>query len=87
MQLNPIYRLKHYLGKKELEVIINSFIYSNFNYCPLVWHFSSCKALRIIENIHECCLRMIHNDYDREYETLLKTSGTSTMQIKRIKQQ
>ena len=69
MQLNAIGRLKHYLGKKELEVIVNSFIYSNFNYCPLVWHFSSCKALRKIENIHKRCLRMIHNDYDSDYET------------------
>ena len=29
---------------------------------------------------------MIHNDYDCVYETLLKFSGTPTMQIKRIKQ-
>ena len=29
---------------------------------------------------------MIHNNYDSEYETLLKISGTSTMQIKRVKQ-
>ena len=58
MQLNAIGRLKHYLGKKELEVIINSFIYSNFNYCPLVWHFSSCKALRKIENIHKRCYNL-----------------------------
>ena len=29
---------------------------------------------------------MIHNDYDSDYEILLKISGTSTMQIKRIKQ-
>ena len=34
MQLNAIGRLKRYLGKKELEVIVNSFIYSNFSYCP-----------------------------------------------------
>ena len=86
MQLNAIGRLKCYLGKKELEVIVNSFIYSNFNYCPLVWHFSSCKALRKIENIHKRCLRMIHNDYDSDHEALLKISGTFTMQIKRIKQ-
>ena len=86
MQLNAIGRLKHYLGKKELEVIVNSFIYSNFNYCPLVWQFSSCKALRKIENIHKRCLRMIHNDYDSGYETLLTISGTSTMQISKRKQ-
>ena len=29
---------------------------------------------------------MIHNNYDSDYETLLKISRTSTMQIKRIKQ-
>ena len=85
MQLNAIGRLKHYLGKKELEVIVNSFIYSNFNYCPLVWHFSSCKALRKIENIHKRCLKMIHNDYEKHYETLLKISGTYTSKIKMIK--
>ena len=45
--------------QKELEVILNSFtIYSNFNYCPLVWHFSSCKALRKIENIHKRCYNL-----------------------------
>ena len=86
MQLNAIGRLKHYLGKKELEVIFNSFIYSNFSYCSLVWHFSSYKALQKIENIRKHCLKIIQNDYDSDYETLLKISGTSTMQIKRIKQ-
>ena len=29
MQLNAIGRLKHCLGKEELELIVNSFIYSN----------------------------------------------------------
>ena len=86
IRLNVTGRLKHYSGKKELEVIVNSFIYANFNYCSLAWHFSSCKALRKIENIHKRCLRMIHNDDDRDYETLLKISGTSAMQIKRVKQ-
>ena len=35
-QLNTLIRLKSLLGLKEKEVLINSFIYSNFNYCPLV---------------------------------------------------
>ena len=48
-QLNAISRLKNYMGKKEIEVLINSFIYSNFNYCPLVWHFCSKKAMKKID--------------------------------------
>ena len=42
MQLNALSRLQKYMRKSEKEAIINSFILSSFNYCPLVWHFSSC---------------------------------------------
>ena len=27
-----------YLKKMEKEILLNSFVYSNFNYCPLAWH-------------------------------------------------
>ena len=41
MQLNALSRFQKYMGKSPKETIITSFILSNFNYCPLVWHFSS----------------------------------------------
>ena len=85
MQLNAIQRLSNYMGSKELEVMLNSFIYSNFNYCPLVWHFSSNKSLEKIEKIHKRCLRLVLNDYDSDYKTLLEKSGKDSMKIKRIK--
>ena len=49
MQLNALNRLRKYIGEKQMETLLNSFIYSNFNYCPLVWHFSSCKSTAKIE--------------------------------------
>ena len=36
MQLNALDRLQKYMGKPEKIPIVNSFIYGNFNYCPLV---------------------------------------------------
>ena len=33
MQLNALKRLKAYIENKEMKILINSFIYSNFNYC------------------------------------------------------
>ena len=36
MLLHTIFRLQKYMGQKELEVVVNSFIYSNLNYCCLV---------------------------------------------------
>ena len=63
MQLNAIFILKKYMSQKELEVVLNSFIYSNFNYRLLVWHFSTTKSVKKIENIHKRCLRLTLNDY------------------------
>ena len=42
MQLNAILRLKKYMSQKDFKVVRNSFIYSNFNYCPLLCHFRVC---------------------------------------------
>ena len=38
-QLNAVGRIQNYVGKKEKETIINTFVYSNFMYCPLAWNF------------------------------------------------
>ena len=69
----------------EKEAIISSFILSNFNYCPLVWHFSSCESIRKIEKIQKRCLRIILNDYESDYEILLCNSNKPTMEIRRLK--
>ena len=70
VQLHAYSRLQKYMGKAEKEAIINSFFLSNFNYCPLVWHFSSCESIRKIEKIQKRCLRIVSNDYESDYETL-----------------
>ena len=73
------------MSQKKLEVVLNSFIYSKFNYCPLVWHFSTNKSIEKIENIHKRCLTLTPNDYKNDYKTLLDKSGKESMSIRRIK--
>ena len=85
MQLNAIIRLQRFMGKEQKEALINSFIFSNFNYCPLVWHFCSCKSSQKIEKIQLRCLRIIYNDYSSDYQTLLKLSQKPSMEIKRLR--
>ena len=73
------------MGKSEKVAIVNSFIYANFNYCPLVWHFSTCKLIRKIEKMQKCCLRIVLDDYDSDYDVLLRKSGKITMEIKPLR--
>ena len=84
-QLNAISRLHRYLGFKEKEILINSFVYANFNYYPLIWHFSPAKSVRKIERIQVIALRILYNDFESDYEVLLKQSGKCTMEVRRLR--
>ena len=73
------------MGKKEKETIINSFICFNFDYYPLVWHFCSCRSSNKIEQMQKRCLRIVLNENESDYETVLEKSSKKTMNIKRIR--
>ena len=81
--VSNLVRLKRYLGHEERFVLVNSFIYSNFNYCPLVWMFSSKRSLNKIENLQKRALRFVLDDYTSSYELLLEKSGKPTMNLAR----
>ena len=85
MQLNAISRSQRFMGKEQKEALINSFILSNFNNGPLVWHFCSCKSSQKTEKIQLRCLRIISNDYFSDYQTLLKLSQKPSVEIKRLR--
>ena len=84
-QLNTSTRLKSFLGLKERVVLFNSFIYSNFDYCPLVWIFSHKKSSNKIESLHKQALRFFLNDYENSYKQLLEKSGKCNMNLQRIR--
>ena len=73
-QLNVLKRLKKFIGFNEKKILVQSFVYSNFDYCPLVWYFSSAKSLQKIEKIQERALRFLHNDHISSYSDLLSKS-------------
>ena len=83
-QLNAICRLAKFMGNKEKIAMINSFVYSNFNYCPLVWHFCLCQSSQKIEKIQKRCLRLVLDDYESDYGNLIKKNRSTTMEIKRL---
>ena len=84
-QLNAISRRGTVLGQKEKEILINSFAYSNFNYGPLIWHFTTRKGIKKVEKVQERSLKSILNDYDKTYFQLLDISKKPSMEVKRLR--
>ena len=58
-QLNASIRLKSHLSFNAKRVLINSCIISNFNYCALVWIFSTAESLNKIESLQKRAFRFL----------------------------
>ena len=84
-QLNAFARIRHLLDTESNLAILSSLISSNFNYCPLVWHFCGKRITRKMENILKRALRYAYSDLDSSYESLLERAGLTTLEIHRIR--
>ena len=73
-----------FLNFEEKKTLINSYFYSNFNYCPLVWMFSSAKSLNKVESLQKRALRFLYEDVS-SYEELLQKAGKKTIKVKRLR--
>ena len=84
-QLHAIIRLQMFLNFEEKKTSINSYFYSSFNYCPLVWMFSSAKSLNKVESLQKRALRFLYEDYVSSYEELLQKAGKEAMKVNRLR--
>ena len=84
-QLNVLKRIGHMISKQGRIIIYYSFILSNFNFCPLVWHFAKEGNLQKIEKIQYRALRFIYNDYDSSYESLLAIAHLPSLHVRRMR--
>ena len=68
-----------YLNKSQ-----KTFIYSQFNYCPLVWMFSSKDTNKKIDGPHKRVLRLLYYDYTFSYEELLLKDDSVCVHVKNL---
>ena len=78
-QLNILKRIGKYLTKLGRLTIYYSFIFSNFNYCPVTWHFCSEQNTNKMEKIQFRALKFIYDDTESTYEELLTNSKLPTL--------
>ena len=60
---------------KEKKVVINSFFYSQLNYCPFVYVFSLKKSLNKVERLQNRALTFLYNDCVNPYDGLSNKYG------------
>ena len=84
-QINVLLRIGKHLSVETKILIYKSFIKSNFNYCPLVWHFCSKSSTAKMEKLQYRALRLVFSDFNSSYEALLERANMPTLHVNRIR--
>ena len=77
-RISPVSRTAH-LEQPKAKTLYNTFIMSCFNYSPLIWMFCVKTASKEIDRIHKRALRLVLNDFDSPFETLLRKANECTV--------
>ena len=83
-QLNALSRISYMLSDNQKKFLFNLFIQGQFNYCPLVWMFSSRTSNDKINKLQERFLRLYFDYYAPSYDDLLRESDDVTIHIRNI---
>ena len=68
-----------------MKLLLESFVKSQFSYCPLVWMFSS-RAMNVrINKLQERSLRILYRDDESTFEELLVKDNSITVHDQNIK--
>ena len=70
-KLDVISRLRPYLQGEKLILLVKSYVTSQFNYCPLLWAYTSHNNNNKINALHERALHLVEGKSDLDFEELL----------------
>jgi hypothetical protein len=84
-QLNILKRIGKNLSKLNRSINFYTFIFSNFNFCPLSRHLCSEKNTKKIEKVQERALRFVYFDYTSSYDELLVKVKLPSLHVRRTR--
>ena len=78
-------RVAPYIDEKKGKILYNTFIMSNFNYCPLVWMFCGKTQNKEIDRVHKRALRILLEDYTSSFDELLQKIDDTRVHVKNLR--
>lgn len=84
-QINAMKRIKNYLDNDCKKILYNSYISSNFNYCPLIWMYSGKTGMEKMEKTNKRALAFVTNDSETDYKELCRKEKQLTIYKRCIK--
>ena len=76
LELHAIARVAKFKGQEKLQTVMNTFIFSQFSHCPVIWMFHDRNLNTQINKIHEGALRIAFKDTSSKFEDLLMKAAS-----------
>ena len=83
-KLGLLRRISSLLDPEKKRLAFNAVIKYHFNYCPLIWMFSSRRSNILINQIHERSLKTVYNDTCSTFQELLQRNRSVCIHYKNI---
>ena len=83
-KLSVLARLSNFMSFKETRILLQTFIESQFGYCPLICMFHSRRVNNKINHLHERSLRIVYKDNYSSYVDLLAKDKSFTIHQRNI---
>ena len=78
-KLHALARISKYINQDKLNIIMKTFIQSQFNYCPLIWMFHNRTLNNKINKLHEMALRIVYKNDNFTFQELLAIDNSITI--------
>ena len=83
-KLSALSRVSMYMGINKRRMLMKSYIFSQFNYCPLVWMCHSRSLNNKINWIQERALQIVYRDYKSSFKELLQKDKSVTIHQRNV---
>ena len=83
-KINALSRITPFINIRKICILMNSFLNSQFNFCPLAWMFHVRSINNKINSLHERVLCILYNDFKLSFENLLEKDGTISIHFKNL---
>ena len=84
-KVSALMRLRSTLSTDQKLTLLNSYVMSQFNYCPTVWMFHGKVVSHRIKRIHKRALSAAYNDFNSSYQQLLSKGSHQMIHQQNLK--
>ena len=85
-KLNALARIAPYMGIRKWCTLVNAFLKSKFNYCPLIWMCCNRSFNNKIDRLHKRSLRTVYSDKTSDLSELLEKDGSVSIHYQNTRQ-